>query len=122
MKTLIIIIMLTLGIYNMQAQEAETYAVSDMLTVSEELSQEVVLEIQLYPNPVSEQLNVRASGLSGRVKFQVFSVTGSLVADFEFHTEGQLEQLFDVSHLPIGPYKMKLSDGNRKIERMFVVL
>ena len=63
--------------------------------------------LTVYPNPVSDKLNVVSNSLDTEGSIQVFDIKGSLVK-----TAQMLNNELDVYELPIGLYQMRLIDRN----------
>jgi hypothetical protein len=82
-----------------------------------------VAALQLFPNPVSETLQLKLSGLSeGKVQIQVFSLTGQLLREEETLVSGtvMIESL-DVHALPQGSYFINVVTAKDKLSQKFMV-
>ena len=63
--------------------------------------------LSLYPNPVSDKLNVVTNSLDTEGAIQIFDMKGSLLK-----TAQMLNNQLDVNDLPIGLYQIRLIDRN----------
>jgi hypothetical protein len=69
--------------------------------------------VQIYPNPVSDLLNVRVDALSGPVTIAIFSITGKRY--FTQTYTSLSEEVINVSGLPQGMYLVKVNEKVTKI-------
>jgi hypothetical protein len=77
--------------------------------------------VQLYPNPVSNDvLNITGLG-TGKTGVAITSLLGQQISDEEFTPQGGVIQLTGLSRLPSGVYLVRLSqDGNSTTRRVIV--
>ena len=69
-------------------------------------------EISIYPNPVSNIINVKGENISKISKVQIYDITGKLVLEFE--KPFIYQNTIDVSQLKSGIYIIKLDDVSQK--------
>ena len=70
------------------------------------------VEINIYPNPTSDYINVELQGLtSPAVDMQVFNQAGQLVSDLHLDSGNGLNSL-DLTNLPAGTYLLRVVSGN----------
>ncbi|MCG8696546.1 MAG: T9SS type A sorting domain-containing protein [Bacteroidales bacterium] len=74
------------------------------------------LQIALYPNPASGNINVQLNN-SDASTVQISSITGQVVKDV-YYFEG--ETSIDVSELPSGIYIVEIQNNNETIQQRFV--
>lgn len=72
------------------------------------------VDFMVYPNPVSNILNVASSSQS-KIEYKISSVLGQIV-DQNIITN----QKIDVSHLPKGVYIIQLTQGNKRVTKKFI--
>lgn len=83
---------------------------------------EVVSSIMLYPNPVSDQMEIKAN-ISGEVSMQIYGITGGLVLDKIVEKEGpEFRHQLNLSALPAGIYVLKLDGKDNLLYKRFVKL
>ncbi|QQS52091.1 MAG: T9SS type A sorting domain-containing protein [Bacteroidota bacterium] len=73
-------------------------------------------ELQLFPNPVGQNLSVLAPGVSPLQNFQVFTLDGRLIKQFEPNAEG----VYDVSFLGEGMYLLKVVSNGKLVSKPFI--
>jgi hypothetical protein len=82
------------------------------------------IEVDIYPNPVSDQANVTFNLLHGeQVTLRVLDVTGKVVKHFQITSpsEGKNDFSFDCSDLNNGVYILNLRAGNSVQNTKFIV-
>ena len=67
-------------------------------------------EIQLYPNPVTNQLNIKSNKRLIGALYSVYDKTGKSILTGKINTENSI---IDVSNLPSGIYLLNI-EGNTK--------
>ncbi|WP_313384629.1 CotH kinase family protein [Chishuiella sp.] len=72
------------------------------------------VDFMVYPNPVSNILNVASSSQS-KIEYKISSFLGQIV-DQNIITN----QKIDVSHLPKGVYIIQLTQGNKRVTKKFI--
>jgi uncharacterized protein (DUF1501 family) len=79
-------------------------------------------QIELYPNPTSNYLNIDFSEMKGRTKISVFDGRGSVINSFK--TEGNSTQKqtinLDVSNYPSGSYFILIENQYANITKKFI--
>lgn len=75
--------------------------------------------LDVYPNPVAERLNLRIQiQESGRYFLQIFDTNGRKVQQRTLQLQaGENLETFDMSELAAGNYFVNLSDGNRVVSK-----
>ncbi len=68
----------------------------------------------MYPNPVSNTLNVRLIGATGSETYRVVNLLGQVVA------QGTLTQTIDVSRLQSGVYVLEINEGEEIVTERFI--
>lgn len=77
---------------------------------------EAFSQVQLYPNPVDDWLNIDRLPDSGVTSIAIYHANGKLVE--EIQTDTQTEQL-DLSHLSMGVYLIEITNAeNRLVQRI----
>ncbi len=66
----------------------------------------------VFPNPATNQVNVRLNGSAGIVTVRVINTLGSEVLRFNAETSGDSIVSFDASNLPNGMYTLNIQNGN----------
>ena len=66
---------------------------------------------ELFPNPVSQILNMEIRGYRGVTELLVFNIHGQVILSKNLRLQGQDKQSIDVSTLPEGMYIVSLNDN-----------
>jgi xylan 1,4-beta-xylosidase len=74
------------------------------------------LELEVYPNPVSDNVTIKTSGLS-KAGYEIFSLSGASVLKGEI---SGYDKTIDVSQLSKGVYFLSVNDGNKAGRVKFV--
>ncbi len=80
------------------------------------------ISLNLYPNPVNNQLNFTLTDIFNTIKLEVLDVTGKRVK-VESYTnkgDGEFKNSIDVSDLKNGLYFCRFSNGEKQVTRKFV--
>ncbi len=88
---------------------AYRYSVRANSTIS--LKEPVLANIDLYPNPVGENLKIISDGSFGR--YEIYTISGGLVQ------EGNFSKEVNVSALPAGSYLIVLNGKTEKVSKGF---
>jgi alpha-tubulin suppressor-like RCC1 family protein len=83
------------------------------------------LGLQIYPNPVHDQLNLRMNNnSSGKVLVMILDEKGSVIQGLQLEkSEGEMNSVIDVSRLKQGVYFMQIMIGrNSRVTRKFIKL
>jgi PKD repeat protein len=75
------------------------------------------LELNVYPNPASNQLNIYLSNSSGTVNIKVYNMLGRIIEDFNVVSSSTR---IDLSLYPKGLYYIGADDGQQHILKKFV--
>lgn len=87
---------------------------------TENLSKETI-QVNLYPNPTSEYLNVFISDKIKKGQGKIINLSGQVLESFQTEEENTT-YIFDVSRLPSGIYFLKIQDDKGRIlTKEFVV-
>jgi len=77
------------------------------------------LNVQLNPNPVSNELQITINGLVGNAKIEITNVLGQIVFTQNVKATNSFHQAVDVSSLPSGLYMVNIeSDGQRVSQKL----
>ncbi len=81
-----------------------------------------VFDIQVFPNPVSEMLNLNYSlPNSGNIQVQIFNAVGqSIIKEEGFFTKGRHSLQLDVKEWSSGWYVARITDGRATTSKTFV--
>ena len=74
--------------------------------------------LMIYPIPATTLIHVENAGMINQFRLQVFDQLGQLVID-QNRTASNLTDL-DISHLPAGMYRIKITDGHSLQEGNFI--
>ncbi len=105
-----------------EPQEEEGGAPTPLVSATEEAQSPA--EMQLFPNPANDVLNLRLQGIAnqGAAEVQLFSMAGQLMQQQRWQASpGQIQQQIDVSQLPAGAYLVKLTLNGQQLVRRFTV-
>ena len=96
--------------------EVEDYAV-DFGSGSAGLARGNDLDLNIYPNPASNELNIHIINNSETVNIKVYNMLGKIIEDFDVKsTDTQI----DLSHYPSGLYYISGDDSKRNTMKKFV--
>lgn len=92
---------------------------SSFLLMSRDGSQ----EIDLYPNPVVKNLNIRmGKDVDGKVKIKLYNSIGSLALESTVNINPFTPGVLDMSQLSGGTYTIVVDDGKKEIKRNIIKL
>ena len=75
-----------------------------------------ILDVKFYPNPVNENVVTIISAVEGLKKIKVFSITGRKIMDTSIHGSK-----IDVSSLTSGIYTIKVTiNGQSKVSKLII--
>jgi len=78
-------------------------------------------KVQIYPNPVSEDLWINFDGLiSGSIQILVYDLTGKVKHTFKFYESNPRFSRLKLNELAAGSYILSIEDGNRHIKIPFI--
>ncbi len=80
------------------------------------------LEVDLFPNPASEQLFVRITKGHNALELNVRTLDGSLLKSLSVENVYQKEASLNIGRLPAGVYLLEITDGVRTTTRRWVKL
>jgi hypothetical protein len=86
---------------------ANSHSLSNRFYLSSrpELKQELTLQVQVFPNPVKDNLHVRSLNDEGLMSLALFDLQGKLLWKESFYIETQVDMLT----FPVGMYLLKLN-------------
>ncbi len=111
------------SIYSAPTPVLQSFIVSKVLTVSNTpVVDPDVQQITIYPNPVTNIMNVEWKGYAYPIKaYSIYDVNGRTVASEQIHTRKTLITI-SVAEMPVGTYIIELADGlGRKYQKIFMV-
>lgn len=78
--------------------------------------------VKLYPNPTSENVNVRIEGISGQTTIRISTLTGKTVAHRAISIDNDFSiETFNVSDLTPGVYVLQIVNDDAVISRKLVI-
>lgn len=80
-------------------------------TASREEDLITVNKISVFPNPVTNSVNVRIPGIQGMADIKVFDIYGKLLMQ---RSSGQVNTQLDVSALPSGVYMVRVMNNDKE--------
>ena len=75
------------------------------------------LDLNIYPNPVSNELNIHLISNSETVNIKVYNTLGRIIEDFDVNS---INTQIDLSHYPKGLYYIGADDGKQNTLKKFV--
>jgi hypothetical protein len=108
-----------------RAATTATEADSSLLSGGSVSLTDSALGLQIYPNPVHDQLNLRMNNnSSGKVLVMILDERGSVLQGLQLEkSEGEMNSAIDVSRLKQGVYFMQIMIGtNSRVTRKFIKL
>ena len=100
--------------YDPTLNASVTCSKADAVILSVESLDQSEVSVSLYPNPVSDVLNVSLTGFSQSATLSVYNMAGRMV----LMTSGT--STMDVTSLPNGVYMLEAADDSNRARRMFV--
>ncbi|NJK83958.1 MAG: T9SS type A sorting domain-containing protein, partial [Saprospiraceae bacterium] len=113
------------GIFtDLSAPLSTAFTISEVVSDVKEVLAENAFELQMYPNPVSEELTTtfNLTENSAYVIYQIFDVQGKLI--FSQRNNGLVQKdnaIFNVSKLPVGQYYLKVVTDKGFTSKSFTV-
>ena len=98
-------------------------SLSDVITIR--LDQQINRNVEMYPNPANELVNIRIDGKAGdQVKAHLMDNTGKLVTTMVNTLLSQNSEMFrfDVTALPSGVYMVNISVGNKLFTQKLIII
>lgn len=94
-----------------------------LVTGLKEQNTSVFDDLQLYPNPADNALNLKLSGAAKTVRLEVYSTVGVRVANYgkQSFSSGVNTHTLDISALKAGAYFLRVSDNKHTMVKPFVV-
>lgn len=99
-----------------QLNEDGTFAYSRIVAVQLSAREN---SLDLYPNPVVDELHLRLGLPSLDVRLRIINLLGQILAE-KLHSAGQTEIVENVSLLPSGVYQAEIINGQERTFRKFV--
>ena len=78
-------------------------------------------EVQLYPNPVQEQLYITVVGATGAVNYTVYDAIGKIVFSAKLNSASTINTI-DCSILSQGSYTLMLNNNETQVHKKFIKL
>lgn len=76
-------------------------------------------DINVYPNPVADQMSIVCDKLSGKADISIFDITGKLVKTVREHELSE-NQTIDIADMPRGIYVLKISTEKGEVVKKIV--
>jgi hypothetical protein len=112
--------------YHYQLRQVDfdgTSTLSDVITIK--LDQQIVRNVDMYPNPANELVNIRIDGKAGdQIKGYLMDNTGKLVTTIVNTLLNQNSEMFrfDVTNIPSGVYMVNISVGNKTFTQKLIII
>nr|HRD06309.1 SdrD B-like domain-containing protein [Saprospiraceae bacterium] len=100
-----------------------TSTLSDIITIK--LDQQIVRNVDMYPNPANELVNIKIDGKAGdQIKGYLMDNTGKLVTTIVNTLLNQNTEMFkfDVTNIPSGVYMVNISVGNKTFTQKLIII
>ena len=78
-------------------------------------------EVQLYPNPVKEQLYITVVGATGAVNYTIYDAVGKIVFSAKLNAASTLNAI-DCAALSQGSYTLMLNNNETQVHKKFIKL
>ena len=75
------------------------------------------LNLNIYPNPATENLNIVLTGASGSVNIKIYNAIGQIIDDFNLNDD---RTMINISSFQKGIYFIGADDGNQTILKKFI--
>lgn len=114
---------LAYDVFNIHVVSASTVAENEdpQIPIVDPIADEPT--VKLYPNPTSENVNVRIEGLTGNSVVKITTLTGKTVAQKSINIDNSKRAIetFNVSELAPGVYVLQIINDNAIISRKLVI-
>ncbi|NRD23702.1 T9SS type A sorting domain-containing protein [Winogradskyella litoriviva] len=100
---------------NFTSQESVTFGVQDPLSINE---YDLENQIKVYPNPMSDIINIELTSLNTKVQYAVFNTLGQEIVKGEL--DSSIVSQINVSTYQSGVYFVKLSTGTQTITKKLI--
>ena len=97
---------------------AQTTVVVDDVTLRLAQSDQISLNMKLYPNPSQEKIMLEISGATETHQIMIFDLSGKLIQSIKPTQTGLVHKL-NISTLPAGTYVLRLNTEKGSISRKF---
>jgi hypothetical protein len=98
--------------YTLKVQLGTATRGTDLITTSD------VQKVDVFPNPVTNIVNVNLTGFTGKSDLSLFDVNGRVVLHREV---SDVNSQLDISALPAGIYMMRIKNGGREVKMTKIV-
>lgn len=100
------------GVYQVTVIDDECNAVSEAVTISSVLNQELMTSkgIRIYANPVQDNLYIEQNSFPGKYGVALFDLFGRPVIPWRDHSDNKIQ--LDVGRLPTGVYVLEMKFGS----------
>lgn len=82
---------------------------------------EITNQANIYPNPASNMLNIKAEGLNGKTTIEMFNILGDKVISKEVKADNGLDIQLDLSSLTNGTYVINIRNSQNVWTKRIVV-
>ncbi|QDO94316.1 T9SS type A sorting domain-containing protein [Formosa sediminum] len=88
----------------------------------EEIEEEIEFEFNIYPNPTSELLNLKISGLDQAIPVRIYDMSGKVLYNNIIESDGSLRhEVLNLSSYPKGFYVLSIIKAGNTITKKIVV-
>lgn len=118
---------LFLSFSEITAQTVVTLKLDDpclLVNVEEVIIKEASFKVEVYPNPASDRVTIKASAPDdiGEVKIRLVNLSGSIVSSRKvFSGSNSLVKSLDVSDLPRGTYIISVIRGHEQLSKKAII-
>jgi len=85
-----------------------------------DLPKQEIINLSIYPNPVSNQINIILNKLNVLKSYKIYDLTGRLVLKGEFQNDSTRYTKIDVDKLNFGIYLLQIETNNKNLRTKFV--
>ena len=85
---------------------------------------ESLTDLEIYPNPAKEKINIRFSGNSdSKFKISIISFTGQLIREELFDSNNMGNHIFSIGNLNLksGIYAVKISNSKNSVTKKMII-
>lgn len=111
------------SIYSMNVSTINSFLNNSSLSTQELLNELNSMNLQLYPNPTNDQININYSTLiNDEISILIYDSNSKLVMTrkLTYKSSGKYTEAIDLSTLNAGTYFCQITENNKKIVRQFI--
>jgi hypothetical protein len=111
------------SLFSMNVSTINSFLNNSSLSTQELLNELNTMNLQLYPNPTNDQININYSTLiNDEISILIYDSNSKLMMNrkLTYKSSGKYTEVIDLSTLVAGTYFCQITENNKKIVRQFI--